>query len=55
MIGPGFYGCTVSLMKNNVLDKYVERLDEYERIFGFHPDFFICQPPESAGIVYPDG
>jgi len=55
MIGPGFYGCTVSLMKNNVLDKYVERLEEYERIFGFHPDFFICKPPESAGIVYPDG
>ncbi len=54
MIGPGFYGCTVSLMKKSILEKYEERLEEYERIFGFHPEYFICRPPESAGILFPD-
>ncbi len=52
MIGPGFYGCTVSLMKEGILDKLEERLEEYERIFGFHPEYFICSPPDSAGIIY---
>ncbi len=55
MIGPGFYGCTVSLMKGSILEKYIERLEEYERIFGFHPEFFICTPPESADVIYFNG
>ncbi len=55
MIGPGFYGCTVSLMKEGILDKLDERLEEYERIFGFHPEYFVCQVPESAGIIYFNG
>ena len=55
MIGPGFYGCTVSLMKEGILDSLNERLEEYERIFGFHPEYFVCRAPESAGIVYFNG
>ncbi len=55
MVGPGFYGCTVSLMKKSILDQYVERLEEYERIFGFHPEYFLCSPPVSAGILYFNG
>ncbi len=55
MVGPGFYGCTVSLMKKSILETYVERLEEYERIFGFHPGYFVCNPPEGAGILYFNG
>ncbi len=55
MVGPGFYGCTVSLMKKSILGQYVERLEEYERIFGFHPEYFLCSPPVSAGILYFNG
>ncbi len=55
MVGPGFYGCTVSLMKKSIIDQYVERLEEYERIFGFHPEYFLCIPPVSAGILYFNG
>lgn len=36
MTGPGFGGCIISVMKPAALPEYVKRLEEYERIFGFH-------------------
>ncbi len=37
LTGPGFGGCTVSIMKREAVDEYRQRLEEYERIFGFRP------------------
>ncbi len=37
MIGRGFGGCTLSLAKEEAMEEYKNRLDEYERIFGFKP------------------
>lgn len=37
LTGPGFGGCTVSIMKREAVDEYRHRLEEYERIFGFRP------------------
>lgn len=37
MTGPGFGGCTISLMDGQTMEEYVKRLEEYERIFGFKP------------------
>ncbi len=35
MIGRGFGGCTVTIMKPSAWEEYQKRLEEYERIFGF--------------------
>ncbi len=53
MTGGGFGGCTVSLIESRVLDNYDERLQEYEHIFGFEPEIYICEPSEGVKIVFP--
>jgi galactokinase len=35
LTGPGFGGCTFSIMKPESLPEFRKRLEEYERIFGF--------------------
>ena len=39
MAGHGFGGCTYAIVKNDAVEDYRLRLDDYERIFGFHPLF----------------
>lgn len=53
MTGGGFGGCTVSLLELRVLDNYRERLQEYEHIFGFEPEIFVCEPSDGAGVIFP--
>jgi galactokinase len=50
--GSGFGGCTVTLIKNSAIDKYQERLDEYERIFGFKAEMIKCSPSTGAKVIY---
>ena len=38
LTGPGFGGCTLSLVQREVLDEYKEKIQEYDRIFGFSPE-----------------
>jgi galactokinase len=38
MIGKGFGGCTLTVMRSAALPEYLSRLEEYERIFGFKPN-----------------
>jgi len=52
MAGPGFCGCTVSLMREDAFAKYDIRLEEYDRIFGFEAEYFICEPADKAQILY---
>ena len=54
MTGGGFGGCTVALIESGVLDNYVKRLQEYEHIFGFEPDIFICEPSDGVRVLYPE-
>ncbi|MDA3939097.1 MAG: galactokinase [Spirochaetia bacterium] len=54
MAGPGFCGCTVSLMREDAFAKYDIRLEEYDRIFGFQAEYFICEPAGKARIIYPE-
>jgi galactokinase len=35
MIGKGFGGCTLTVMRSSALPDFLSRLEEYERIFGF--------------------
>jgi galactokinase len=37
MTGVGFGGCTYAFIREDVVEEYKRRLDDYERIFGFHP------------------
>ncbi|MFZ5367956.1 MAG: galactokinase [Spirochaetota bacterium] len=37
MTGQGFGGCTYSLIKEDAVEEYNHRLEDYERIFGFKP------------------
>ncbi|MDR3192460.1 MAG: galactokinase [Treponema sp.] len=37
MTGQGFGGCTYTIIREEAIPQYRERLEDYERIFGFHP------------------
>jgi len=37
MTGQGFGGCTYTFIQEDVVGEYKKRLEDYERIFGFHP------------------
>ena len=37
MAGQGFGGCTYTFLREEAVDDYKKRLEDYERIFGFHP------------------
>jgi galactokinase len=37
MTGQGFGGCTYTIIREDAIGEYRERLEDYERIFGFHP------------------
>ena len=37
MTGQGFGGCTYTLIRSDIVDEYKKKLEDYERIFGFHP------------------
>jgi galactokinase len=51
MIGSGFGGCTLSLMKSAAAADYRSRIEEYERIFGFKPTIKVSALGERAGIL----
>ncbi len=53
MTGGGFGGCTVTLLESRLLDNYIERLQEYEHIFGFTPEIFVCEPSGGVKILFP--
>ncbi|MDR2177164.1 MAG: galactokinase [Treponema sp.] len=37
MTGQGFGGCTYTILREDAVGEYRNRLEDYERIFGFHP------------------
>lgn len=51
LIGRGLRGCTFSMMKKEVFDIYMEKLEEYERIFGFHPAIYRVKTSDSIKIL----
>lgn len=51
MIGPGFGGSTLSLMTTSACLEYPQRLEEYEHIFGFHPELFAYVPKGKAELL----
>jgi galactokinase len=53
MTGRGFGGCIVSLAEAESLDPLIERLHEYERIFGFRMNTFATDLAPGLAEVYP--
>ena len=47
--GGGFGGCTISLVRDNGVDEFIERVGNgYREKFGRMPDFYIVQACEGA-------
>jgi galactokinase len=51
MMGQGFGGCTYTIIKNEAVNGYRERLDDYERIFGFHPGIYEVKITKGSKVV----
>ncbi len=51
LTGPGFGGCTLSLIKGDALGDYTEKLGEYERIFGFAAEAIPFEVCDGAGVL----
>lgn len=43
--------CVVTLIEQDALDSYIEKLDEYERIFGFSGDYFVLNLPTASRLA----
>jgi len=55
MTGQGFGGCTYTFIKEPAINEYKKRLDDYERIFGFHPVVYETRPASGAKMVNTEG
>jgi len=51
MMGQGFGGCTYTIVKNEAVNQYRERLDDYERIFSFHPALYEVKIAAGSKVV----
>ncbi|WP_373399878.1 hypothetical protein V8V91_09685 [Algoriphagus halophilus] len=52
MMGGGFGGCTINLLKTNSIEKFQNYLEKaYFNKFGIHPEFIHVTPSEGAGIL----
>lgn len=49
--GKGFGRCSYSIIKKTDIENYVQKLGEYERIFGFHPSYYEVKPSAGAHVV----
>ncbi|MGM0432706.1 MAG: galactokinase [Spirochaetota bacterium] len=51
LVGPGFGGSTLTLISPKAMAGYHERLEEYEHIFGFHPEVITYEPRGKAVVL----
>jgi galactokinase len=51
MTGQGFGGCTYTIIAEKAIEEYRHRLEDYERIFGFHPLIYDVRPAAGAALV----
>jgi galactokinase len=51
LTGAGFGGCTVTLIEEEAIPLYREHIVQYERIFGFRPEIYICKPSSGAHVL----
>jgi galactokinase len=51
MTGQGFGGCTYTFIKESAITDYKKKLEDYERIFGFHPVIYEIRLATGARIA----
>jgi galactokinase len=51
MTGHGFGGCTYTIIEERGVEEYKQRLEDYERIFGFHPIIYEIKPAAGARLT----
>jgi len=51
MTGQGFGGCTYTIVKNEMISEFKNRLDDYERIFGFRPAIYEVKLASGSKVV----
>jgi galactokinase len=51
MTGQGFGGCTYTFIKESAINDYKKKLEDYERIFGFHPVIYEIRLATGARII----
>ena len=50
MTGAGFGGCTVSIVKNDAIDAFIEKRfgRKYESVIGYAADFYVVEAGDGA-------
>jgi galactokinase len=51
MTGEGFGGCTYVIIRRELVEEYIKRLEEYERIFGFRPVIYEVKIATGSRVV----
>jgi galactokinase len=51
LTGAGFGGCTITLIDEKAIPRYKEAILQYERIFGFRPEVYLCRPSGGARVL----
>jgi len=51
MTGIGFGGCTYTIIRRELVEEYKNRLEEYERIFGFRPVIYEVKLATGARVI----
>jgi galactokinase len=51
MTGQGFGGCTYTFIREDTVEEFKKRLEDYERIFGFHPVIYEMKLASSCRLV----
>ena len=49
--GKGFGRCTYTIIRNQDVEKYKAKLLDYERLFGYSPEYYIVKPSKGVRLL----